>query len=184
MNFLDEEADILTELSELHATKSGKLLLNGENVVKLVKAELINNKNPYIQCTFTRKPANVYGLIGKVSFAPHLEFFFNYERLAELCKAFGHELGSKPPEMMFKDYYSHVVRRLNTFTGRELKVVTAAYKERRKDGYGDEVSRNKYYDELEEVWDWRVKVLSFHALEENVKIDWNLIYNTCTGGNL
>ena len=82
----------LLEMSILRATKyknskgvrvSGKLLLLGDNTVKLANISLreaINGKY-YIILTFTRKPASIEGLKSKVTFAPHWEFLFDYEIL-------------------------------------------------------------------------------------------------------
>jgi len=181
---------MLSDLSRLRTTSyvnkngtrsKGKLWLPGLNECTLddVKIDTSRHGNVYIVCTFRRKPAHVHGLVTKISFAPHTEYVFGYERAKEICHAFGHDLVEAPHEMPFNDYFRHVYRRMVTFIGSHAKVVVSVCKEARRDEYGfAQVTAGRcimkglereYEDR--EVVDWRMNI---HFTEN---VDWFMLYN-------
>jgi hypothetical protein len=187
MNYFLEENDYqrLVLLSNLRTTKytnsngtkvSGKLFLLGVNIAKLASCTLnaAKNGNYFLTVEITRKAAPIVGLMSKVTFAPHLDFVFNYERVNELCKAFGHELKPCPDSMQWNVYLSHVKRRVDTFVGKELKVSVMYVKQYRKDDYGFVEQRNVYYDLKRDIEDYRQE-MTFHCIDEDVTIDWDVV---------
>ena len=175
----------LVEMSLLRSMKyinnkgtkvSGKLFLLGENIAKLggiVLKKAVNGKY-YIVLTFTRKSADIVGLKTKVTFAPHLDFVFDYERANEICTAFGHELKPKPDDMEMNEYMTHVARRLRTFVGREVKVLVSYTKEPRKTPYGFVKQRVSGFNETCDITDFRQK-MAFYGVGEDVETKWHVI---------
>ena len=186
-----ENTDILMDMSQLvsvsyvnkNGNKSlGKLWLLGENecIISDCNIATARNGNKYIMVEFKRNPAPIYGLKGKVSFTPHIEFFFD-NKIGSLCAACGHELGVKPTDMDFNTYFTHVKRRVDTFIGNKLKVVVSRYNELRTDKYGDNFVREGNYIVDHDVYDNRMRIESFHHIEERVEVDWNMLKNIFYG---
>ena len=179
----------LNKMAELYTQKyynskgnlvSGKLMLIGLNRVKLVAVSggtSVNN-NVYISCVFTRKPEHVIGYKTKISFTPHIEYFFNYDRIKEFCEAMGHDLKPKPEDMSNKDYMRHLYRRIRTFIGREVFILVGHKFDHIRDEYGDKKKKVLYYDMSIDMIIRRVEVISFHREKDIVSADeWNVLYN-------
>jgi hypothetical protein len=177
MSFLEpQQSDLIFAMSFLHGAtyndKPGKLWLLGENECTITKVSLRTSRigNYFIAVELNRKPCTVYGLKSKVYFVPHVEYLFNEEQVIQFLKACNYELKPKPAEMSVNEYLRHVKRRVDTFIGKQIKVVVCLYKEVRKDEYGDTVMRNKYFDEQVIVEDMRMKLI--------YELDWRIIFNT------
>ena len=157
----------------------GTLWLNGINECILEDTRLAESKNGnlYITCTFRRKPFQFIGLKSKTSFMVHTEYLFSFKQFSVLCGAFGHTLGEKAVSMNIDIYTRHVYNRIKTFIGRNLKVVYVNYKDFIKDDYGRNKKRNVFYDKQVDDFFWRGRVLSYHDIEEEVEVDYNMLCN-------
>lgn len=152
------------------------MFLLGENVIKLIDSSLYADKNGkyYITAKFSRKPASILGLKSKVTFATHIEYIFDYDRTHEICNAFGHELKTKPEDMEFNEYMTHLWRRVKSFKGKEVKVIVGYTKELRRDKYGIIAQRVVGFNETSDISDYRQE-LDFYTLDSKVKPDWYVI---------
>ena len=173
------ELDILTELSQLHSGvyngKKGKLWLLGVNkcVISGVYAKQTKVGN-CIAMELRRDKCFVYGMKSKVEFVPHGEYIFSEERAAELLRACDYELKPKPSDMLLSEYLRHVSRRVETFIGTRIKVVVGVYKQLRTDEFGFKESRS--YTKQEDIYDSRMKIISFHKKDEEVRVDYAELY--------
>lgn len=181
-----EQSDLLTEMSVLRTgyytnsngnTSQGKLWLLGYNNCQLSACELRTAKTGvhYIVIELKRKPVNVDGLKTKVSFVPHTDILFTKD-LKNFLAGFDHVLKPKPPDMDENTYIRHVKNRVDTLIGQEIKVVVTYSYEPRRDKYGYQIERNKYYDETYKVFDWRMNV--FYNI--NRDLDWRKISSIFT----
>lgn len=163
MSFLsDTETDILFEMSQLHAGEKGKKLwLLGENDCTIVSMQLRQTrfKDNFIAVELKREKCFVSGLKNKVDFVNHTEFIFNADHARQFLQLCNYDLKEKPATMHLNEYLSHVKRRMDTFIGFNLKVVCSLYKQPRKDDFGRQQQRNKYYDVQEDILDMRMKLV-------------------------
>lgn len=156
---------------------SGKLMLFGENVVKLVRCEILTSKvnTTYLSLIFTCKPRKVHTLKTKLTFTPYQEFCFTEESVKDICKAFGHDLRDKPDDMDLNVYLRHVGARIGTFVGQEIKVVIGHEKVLKIDEYGFTVRSIIYKEDSRDLAYYRVKMLF------NQICDWNMLHNILIG---
>jgi len=175
------ELDILTELSQLHSgvynEKKGKLWKIGVNtcVISGAYAKKTRAGGYCIAMELRRDKCFVYGMKSKIDFIPHAEYIFTEERAAELLRACDYELKPRPSEMPLSDYLRHVSRRVETFIGTKIKVVVGVYKQLRKDEYGFNESRS--YTKQEDIYDSRMKIVSFHKREDKPCVDYVMLYD-------
>lgn len=167
----DEQYHIFTLMRTLRTKtvdgKSGKYRwLLGANKCTVSNAEvrIAINKKPYIVVEFSRKPEMVFGR--RLYFAPHEEFFFDYEALRKFCDLFHHPLKPCPVDYPEMDYYKAVARRIKTFT-KEITVVIGVTERPKRDDYG--VLAKSYTGGVEYVHDYNI-------LNYTGKINWNEIY--------
>ena len=173
MNFFltDDQYHVFTLMRTLRTKtvdgKTGKYRwLLGANKCTISNAEvrISINKKPYIVVEFSRKPETIYGR--RIYFAPHEEFFFEYEALMQFCDLFNHPLKPCPVDYLEIDYYKAVARRIKTFTN-EITVVMGIIDKPKRDDYGKYC--RTYYGEIEYVYD-------YYILNYTGKINWNEIY--------
>ena len=145
-------------------TKYRWLLGLNKCTVSNAEVRIAVNKKPYIVVEFSRKPETVFGR--RLYFAPHEEFFFDYDSLRQFCDLFDHPLKPCPVDYPEMDYYKAVARRIKTFT-KEITVVMGVTERPKRDDYG--VLAKSYTGGIEYVHDYNI-------LNYTGKINWNEIY--------
>lgn len=180
----ENQAQELAQMSVLRKSKItldkeyvGKLWLIGLNPCWLYRVDMFDGKSKYITCIFKRAPRHVHGLMTKIAFVPHREFYFTFEQLSSLCGAFGHDLKEKPSTMPQDTYTEHVYKRLRTFVGRKLQMVVATLKDMKTDLYGVQKMRPLYYNLDIEDFYWKNQIVSYHLEEEQVEYDFIVLRN-------
>lgn len=181
--FLNEQQErLLTEMALLRPSSyvnsngnkvSGKMWPLGLNWGQLIGVRLQDTKNgnKCIVCEFKRKPMDVIGYKTKITFAPHQEYIFDYDKAAEICHGYNYELKSKPDDMDLNTYLTHVARRIATFRGAWVQMVVEYKLEPRMDEYGFQEERNVYYNLKEKVFDWRMECM-FYNINDQIDLDW------------
>lgn len=149
-----------------------RVFLNGVNIAKLESVRLLQSRigTYYIEATFSRNPEKINGV--REVFADLIENVF-FDKLTELCAAFGHELKPRPDNYPLLSYLSAVCKRLNTFKGREIKIAVRAYSDVVKDEYGKvgKMFVNGAFLDKEVT---RTEILGYYPMDTEVEIDWNL----------
>lgn len=178
--------EILSELSiprrVWYTTNTGKRSkgtgwLPGVNTCKLIDVNFSVKNKPYIICTFRRDPVRFWYNDSKTSFVAYSAFLFDYEAFSDVCGAYGHPLAERPLEMDSARYTWFVAKRLQTFIGKEIKVVTSIFKEYVTDEYGEREQRNVYYNKQEDKHGWGMDILSYHKIDNDVHVDCDMLYN-------
>jgi len=137
----------------------GKLWPLGINTCTLIRSRLKKTRigTYMLAVELVRENINVVDFKTKVSFVPHVDFLTE-ETVKLFLSAFGYDLKHKPPNMANKTYLGHVRRRVDTFIGKELKVVVSYGKEQRRDEYGHAVKYHRFHDDIRDVFDYRMNV--------------------------
>jgi len=175
-----DELAIINNLNKIRSTTvlngvgnktTKRVFLNGLNLCRLERATLKKGRSYYFELEFLRKPEYVFDR--KEYFANLVDYVFEpHTRIAELLFAFGHELKPMPEGYDVLAYLRAVLRRVNTFIGRELKVAVFAYNDIVRDEYGN-VEKVFCEGTLLDKEATRTEVLGYYAVDTK-QIDWSL----------
>ena len=183
--FLDAETSRrVREMARLrnttHLTSTGskttrRAFLNGVNDARLVgcSGKLSAHGMPYIVLEMDRDP--VY-LDGKrevfATLRTNLFYPSDFGLILQLGEAFGHNFVDKPPDYANRAYVGALLRRINTWVGRELKVAVIAYNDSAGDGWGGVEQRVNGYGYTETVEVTRTDVVGFYSINDTPTLNW------------